>query len=142
MELLLEWHRNDTVSQKELDRNNAVESLQHNRNPFIDFPELVEFIWGDKNTEAFCLADAKCAYPEFHYSVDENDEADICFAYQDGDRIIINAEGFVQIIDVMGRVLVNENVTTNSIDISHINKGVYIMRIVGKDVMTQKIVVR
>lgn len=46
--LLLKWHRQDPVSQKELDRNEAVYALQHNRNPFIDHPELAEYIWGDK----------------------------------------------------------------------------------------------
>jgi len=44
--LLLKWHRQDPVSQKEIDRNNAVYKLQHNRNPFVDHPELAEFIWG------------------------------------------------------------------------------------------------
>lgn len=43
--MLLEWHRNDPVSQKEIDRNNAVYAYQHNRNPFIDHPEFVEYIW-------------------------------------------------------------------------------------------------
>ncbi len=46
IELLLKWHRTDTVSTKEINRNNAVYLLQHNRNPFVDHPELVEFIWG------------------------------------------------------------------------------------------------
>ncbi|MDE5544830.1 MAG: endonuclease [Bacteroidales bacterium] len=50
VELLLKWHRQDPVSQKEIDRNEAVYGYQHNRNPFIDFPELVEKIWGDDNT--------------------------------------------------------------------------------------------
>ncbi len=40
------WHENDPVSQKEIDRNNAVYSIQQNRNPFIDHPEYVFFIWG------------------------------------------------------------------------------------------------
>ena len=44
--LLLKWHRQDPISQKEIDRNNAVFKLQGNRNPFIDHPELAEFIWG------------------------------------------------------------------------------------------------
>jgi endonuclease I len=44
--LLLKWHRQDPVSSKETNRNNAVYSFQHNRNPFIDHPELAEFIWG------------------------------------------------------------------------------------------------
>lgn len=46
--MLLEWHRNDPVSQKELDRQEAVYKKQRNRNPFIDHPELAEYIWGDK----------------------------------------------------------------------------------------------
>lgn len=44
--LLLEWNRNDPVSTKEINRNNEVEKLQKNRNPFIDFSILAEFIWG------------------------------------------------------------------------------------------------
>lgn len=44
--LLLEWHENDPVSQKEIDRNNAVYGLQDNRNPFIDHPEYAGYIWG------------------------------------------------------------------------------------------------
>ena len=46
--LLLKWHRQDPVSQKELDRQEVVYGAQHNRNPFIDHPELAEYIWGDK----------------------------------------------------------------------------------------------
>lgn len=47
-ELLLDWHRLDPVSQKEIDRAVAVNQIQGNRNPFIDYPELVEYIWGNK----------------------------------------------------------------------------------------------
>lgn len=46
IKLLLEWHRSDPVSSKEINRNNAVYSLQQNRNPFIDYPLLAEYIWG------------------------------------------------------------------------------------------------
>ena len=45
---LLEWHRNDPVSTLETRRNDAVYSIQKNRNPFVDYPELVEYIWGNK----------------------------------------------------------------------------------------------
>jgi endonuclease I len=44
--MLLRWHTNDPVSQKEIDRNNAAFSHQGNRNPFIDHPEYVDAIWG------------------------------------------------------------------------------------------------
>lgn len=45
-DMLKQWHINDTVSQKELDRNNAVFIIQNNRNPFIDNPSWVFDIWG------------------------------------------------------------------------------------------------
>lgn len=47
-EMLLRWHRQDPVSQKEVDRNQAVYGIQKNRNPFIDYPDLAEYIWGNK----------------------------------------------------------------------------------------------
>ena len=47
-ELLMKWHRMDPVSQKEIDRNEAVYRIQNNRNPFIDHPELAEYLWGTK----------------------------------------------------------------------------------------------
>lgn len=46
--LFLKWHRQDPVSQKEINRNNAIYVRQKNRNPFIDHPELAEHIWGNK----------------------------------------------------------------------------------------------
>lgn len=51
--LLLKWHRDDPVSQKELDRNEEVYRIQANRNPFIDYPELAEYIWGLKRGQAW-----------------------------------------------------------------------------------------
>ena len=56
LSFLLEWHRNDPVSQKEIDRNQAVYGIQHNRNPFIDYPELAEYIWGNKVGQTINLA--------------------------------------------------------------------------------------
>ncbi|MCH5244058.1 MAG: endonuclease [Lentimicrobiaceae bacterium] len=48
--LLLKWHHQDPVSEKEILRNEAVYEIQGNRNPFIDYPELVEKIWGNDTT--------------------------------------------------------------------------------------------
>jgi len=64
-ELLLKWHRQDPVSDKERTRNNLVESVQGNRNPFIDYPELVEYIWGNKSEDTdFTLDSAICSYSD------------------------------------------------------------------------------
>ncbi len=56
-EMLLQWARQDGVSQKEIIRNDAVEQSQGNRNPFIDFPELAEYIWGTRTSETFRISE-------------------------------------------------------------------------------------
>lgn len=45
LSMLLKWHRQDPVSQKEIDRNNAIFAIQGNRNPFIDHPGFADLIW-------------------------------------------------------------------------------------------------
>jgi endonuclease I len=43
---LLEWNRQyPPTAAREIKRNNAVYNAQHNRNPFIDYPELADAIW-------------------------------------------------------------------------------------------------
>lgn len=42
VETLLKWHRQYPVSDYERHRNDKIEEVQGNRNPFIDFPELAE----------------------------------------------------------------------------------------------------
>lgn len=44
--MLVQWAQQDPVSQKEIDRNNKVYSIQNNRNPFIDHPEYANMIFG------------------------------------------------------------------------------------------------
>lgn len=56
IDLLLKWHRADPVSEKELNRNEAVYKIQNNRNPFIDDPELAEYIWGNKKGQSYHLS--------------------------------------------------------------------------------------
>ena len=53
IDLLLKWHREDPVSQKEIDRNDEVYRLQSNRNPYIDFPNLAEYVWGEMKGQPF-----------------------------------------------------------------------------------------
>lgn len=51
--LLLKWNREDPVDEIEIARNEAVYGIQSNRNPFVDFPHLAEYIWGDSVNVAF-----------------------------------------------------------------------------------------
>ena len=51
-DLLLEWHKMDPVSNKEKQRAIEVNKIQGNRNPFIDYPQLADYIWGDKQGQS------------------------------------------------------------------------------------------
>lgn len=53
LDLLLKWHREDPVSDLERARVEEVYKIQGNRNPFIDYPDLVEHIWGNKTNENY-----------------------------------------------------------------------------------------
>ena len=57
---LRNWHRQDPVNMDERDKNDVIESLQGNRNPFIDCPELVERI---DDFEAFAIEDTSSDLP-------------------------------------------------------------------------------
>ncbi len=56
IDMLLKWAADDPVSEKETARNEAVFSIQHNRNPFIDFPGLEQYVWGELQDVAFNAA--------------------------------------------------------------------------------------
>ncbi|MBR1929318.1 MAG: endonuclease, partial [Paludibacteraceae bacterium] len=64
LNLMLKWHREDPVSEKELKRNNAIYAHQRNRNPFIDYPDLVEYIWGERKGENVVLTSLVSAYSD------------------------------------------------------------------------------
>ncbi len=64
LDMLLRWNELDPVSQKEIDRNDAVQKEQGNRNPFIDYPELVDLIFGDRRNEPFSPENENLPYIE------------------------------------------------------------------------------
>lgn len=82
LEMLMKWSKNDPVSEKEINRNNAVWGIQENRNPFIDYPGLEEYIWGDKMDEAFSYDGSASGIQ----NIEENDEVEGYYSI-DGKRL-------------------------------------------------------
>ena len=52
LDILLQWNTDDPVSQREIDRNEAVYNFQGNRNPYIDHPEWVNEVWNSQNNNS------------------------------------------------------------------------------------------
>ena len=51
--LFIKWAKADRPDEVEIKRNEEVYKIQKNRNPFVDFPNLMEYIWGDSINYAF-----------------------------------------------------------------------------------------
>ena len=122
--MLLEWTRMDPVSDKEIKRNEAIYGIQGNRNPFIDHPELAEFIWGDKQGKPWTgSADpvpAAITLPENGSTID------IGTTYIDTPKeITVNVKGEGLILGITLTMEGNEYfyVSRNNFSASEVNSG-------------------
>jgi len=72
----------------------------------------------------------------------DNDDTDV-YVYQNGDNLVTNGEGTIQIIDMLGRMYICDEISCNRhiINVGNLKSGAYIVRIVGKNTKTFKIVV-
>jgi hypothetical protein len=53
LDMMMRWSKQDPVDAREVARNNAVYNVQSNRNPFVDYPGLEDYVWGNKKEMAF-----------------------------------------------------------------------------------------
>lgn len=121
--LMLAWHREDPVSQKEIDRNEAVYAHQHNRNPFIDYPELAEHIWGNKTSEAFYFEPIEADFDGLQMPKYDVVVTDFRIS-------IFNLNGEqITLFDLSGRMLYSTETTTSTYEFNVERQGIYILRI-------------
>ncbi len=137
LNMLLQWHYNDPVSQKEQVRNNAIYDWQGNRNPFVDRPEFAEYIW-DYTEEVL---------------VDMNPDA-VQISPVPADEYIrvtlhdVNASGgTVVVYDLCGQQMFKSSLSGNhtNIDVEDWQAGMYFLRInnsSGLTNTTRKIIIK
>ena len=139
-ELLLQWAALDPVSQKEIDRNNAVYELQHNRNPFIDYPELAELIFGSDTNSSF-LTSVPDYLSSSQWRLYPNPASDIINIQP---RAFQSGEITIEVIDLMGKPVLFTKESSDEhiiLDISSLAKGLYLIKITSEGVIkTYKIV--
>ena len=118
LRLLYEWHQDDPVSGREINRNNEAYNFQGNRNPFIDYPEYVDSIWGTVLSNSdYQLINQTTIYPN---------------PTSNNFIQIINEEKVTVIIySILGKEVLKKTIypENNVLDISSINKGVYLVKI-------------
>jgi Endonuclease I/Secretion system C-terminal sorting domain len=134
---LLDWHRNDPPDDFEMNRNNVIYTWQINRNPFIDQPDLVEFIWGNNVGDNWSQP----------LSVSEFDELNIqIFPNPSTNRIFIKGikgQLVFEVFSAEGRQLSTSILSNNSFIDLNVSSGVYFVKISSEGKSTvKKIIVK
>lgn len=89
LSLLLEWHTQDPVSDKESNRNNEVYNIQTNRNPFIDHPEYASDIWENTSGIRSYTSEVKVWYTDNTINIStENTSLETLVIYNTTGKII------------------------------------------------------
>lgn len=136
---LLDWHRNDPPDDYEMNRNNVVYTWQFNRNPFIDNPDLVEYIWGNNVGDTWNNS----------LSIDDF-EKEIVKLYPnpltaDNNLHIsgINGTYKVSVFSSEGRLLQTKTLKNNSYLKLNLSSGLYLAKIqVEGKTLTRKIIIK
>jgi Endonuclease I/Secretion system C-terminal sorting domain len=120
---LLEWHRNDPPDDFEMNRNNVVQKWQYNRNPFIDMPEIVEYIWGNKQGQVWNLPSSTHDFQTVNVKIIPNPVYD---------HIIVETDFDIEVISIYGqdgKLVYSVNQESNIVDISKLTSGNYILEV-------------
>ncbi|MBU2940280.1 endonuclease [Lacinutrix sp. C3R15] len=132
---LLEWHRNDPPDDFEMNRNNVVYTWQFNRNPFIDQPDLVEYIWGNQIGATW----------DQELSIAENNELKVqVYPNPATNKVSINGllnQAEVEVFSVEGRKIKTYNVNGNSVLHINLSSGMYVFKITSEGKSTFKKIV-
>ena len=121
--VLLNWHHQDPVSAKDINRNNAVYKIQNNRNPFIDHPE-----WADSVFSCSLTSINAIKAPRFSCSIfpnPGNEKVSIIFSEK-----ITRAS--LQLFDGLGREIISQQIKDSEgvqLNVREFAKGVYTLKI-------------
>jgi endonuclease I len=142
VDMLLEWHEEDPVSWKELERNATIYAIQNNRNPFIDRPEFATAIYvtGAVTGE---VSGAPAARLERVFPNPFNPSATIRYSVPEAGRVTLT------LYDVLGRrvaTLVDSPMEAGEYDdtikTGDLSNGVYFLRLeAGTQSDTRKVVI-
>lgn len=132
---LLDWHRNDPPDDFEMNRNNVIYNWQRNRNPFIDQPLLVEYIWGTNAGDTWFQS----------LGIEDNSELQFrVYPNPTEGRVFIKGNNTpieVEVFSIDGKLLSQFNAVENFIDLD-ISSGLYLLKLTSNNrSVVKKIVV-
>jgi endonuclease I len=133
LEMLYQWHIQDPVSQKEIDRNNAIYQYQGNRNPFVDFPEWVCQVWNVNN----CTLSSNEMVVQNSFKIYPNPTHNQSITIESNETI-----DWVQIYHLNGQLIRNYKPLETQIIIGELPKGFFLVKVgTQSGVETHKVIV-
>lgn len=125
MTMLLRWHEEDPVDEKEINRNNKVYNIQGNRNPFVDYPEFAPMIWD----------------PNWDNIEDQYVTTLLVNVWPNPATSTVNIKGenlnAVYMYNAMGQLVLSmdvQNIDNQTvIDVTGFNSGIYFMNIISEN---------
>jgi len=132
---LLDWHRNDPPDDFEMNRNNVVYNWQKNRNPFIDQPLLVEYIWGTNVGDLWFQS----------LSLEDNEQLEVSLYPNPSDGRLyvsgISPSLDLEVYSIQGKLLKHYKAVDDYIDLE-LSSGLYLVKLISdKRSMIKKIVI-
>lgn len=133
LDMLLEWHENDPVSEREIAINNRVYQFQGNRNPFIDNPQYVHDIWGYSSAS---VNDFSPVYVSVYPNPSKDNKINISSDKEIEEITLINLNG--QIIQQVKKPTTQGNIYT----LDNLPQGFYILNLnIENQSVTKKVIV-
>jgi hypothetical protein len=134
---LLTWNHSDPSDDFEMNRNNYVYTWQVNRNPFIDHPDLADYIWGIHTGEPWFATLAANDFDALNVAVYPNpaqNEITVSGLNQAGTMEIFTVSGMKLLhTDVIGETRIHLDLTT----------GIYLAKITSENkTVVKKIVIK
>ena len=131
----MKWHKLDPPSQFERKRNDAVQAIQGNRNPYIDYPHWVEKVFGVNGISSSCVATAvKYNKSSIEFSVYTNPATNGLLNLKTS--TMLTEDAVLEVTDILGRILISQKINAMSIpavDVSNLTNGMYFLNLIYKD---------
>ena len=133
---LLTWNTQDFADDFEMNRNNYIYTWQVNRNPFIDYPQLANYIWGANAGQAWFASLSNTKHTDVNWTVYPNPASNY-FTISG-----TNENGTVELINVSGQSVLKAEFTPNQSIPLNVAAGIYFAKIKsgGKEIMKKIIV--
>ena len=134
---LLSWNVSDPRDDYEMNRNNYVQTWQHNRNPFIDYPLLADYIFGSQYGQPWFSALASASFEVSEVKVFPNPAAEHIFI----SGLLDTSK--VEIFSVSGAKVFEKNINEDQMIPINFEAGMYFVKISNNDKqIVKKIIVK